>query len=77
MKDQLRDRQTTLTDEDEREVVSRYVQQLVSSLRQLVGFWQIYIDEMNEGNFDTAYRAPLLRLPRRGRPSLVPSWVRD
>ena len=72
VKDQLHDGQTTLTDEDEREVVSRYVQQLnelISCLCQLVGLWEMYIDEMNEGNVDTAYRAPLLRLPRRGRPA--------
>ena len=72
VKDHLDDGQSILTGEDERGVVSRYVQQLdelASCLRQLVGYWEVYIDEMNGGNSDVAYRAPLVRLPRRGRPA--------
>ena len=72
VRDHLNDGESTLTAEDERGTVSRYVQlldELVSCLRQLVGHWEIYIDALNGGSFDVAYRAPLTRLPRRGRPA--------
>ena len=68
VEDHLDDGQSILTGEDERGVVSHYVQQLdelASCLRQLVGYWEVYI----ESNSDVACRAPLIRLPRRGRPA--------
>ena len=54
-------------------VVMRYVQdlsELVSSIRDLVGYWETYLDQINQHNESTAYRAPVLHIPgRRGRPS--------
>ena len=73
VRDHLLDGNSTLTSENERETVSRYVQmlnELVTCLRQLVGHWEVFIDDMNGRNFDVAYRAPLIRLPRRGRPDI-------
>ena len=72
VRDHLHDGESTLMSEEERGVVSRYVQmldELVGCLRQLVSLWEVYIDDMNGGNFDTAYRAPLIRLAGRGRPT--------
>lgn len=43
--------------------------ELVGCLRQLVSLWEVYIDDLNGGSFDTSYRAPLIRLARRGRPT--------
>ena len=44
--------------------------ELISCLRRLVGYWEVYIDEMNRGSSDVAYRSPVVRLPRRGRPAV-------
>ena len=70
VRDHLENGRSILVDDDGREVVSRYVHllmELSSCLRQLVSFWEAYIDGVNAN--DTAYRAPLVRLPGPGRPS--------
>ena len=63
---------SSLPSENESVVVSHYVHmldELVSCLRRLVGYWEVYIDEMNRGSSDVAYRSPVVSLPRRGRPA--------
>ena len=50
VRDHLLDGNSTLTSENERETVSRYVQmlnELVTCLRQLVGHWEVFIDGRN------------------------------
>ena len=51
----------------------RYVQDLsdlVSLIRELVGYWETYLDNIDQQNESTAYQAPVVHFPsRRGRPS--------
>ena len=70
VRDHLENGHSILVDDDGREVVSRYVHlfmEISSCLRQLVSFWEAYLDGVNAE--DTAYWAPLVHLPVRGRPA--------
>ena len=56
--------------EEERSVVIRYVQklgQLIDNLRRIGLLWEAHIDMADQRNESTAYRAPVIDLPR-GRP---------
>ena len=73
VREHLRQATETSLSDPETAVVMRYVQdlsELVSSIRDLVGYWETYLDQINQHNESTAYRAPVLHIPgRRGRPS--------
>ena len=60
---------SSLPSENERVVVSHYVHMLDELVSCLRGYWEVYIDEMNRGSSDVAYRSPVVGLPRRGRPA--------
>ena len=63
---------TNLSDADGA-VVAQYVQdlsKLASLVRKLVEHWETYLDQIDQRNESTAYRAPVVHIPgRRGRPS--------
>ena len=66
VRDHLINGPLSLPSENERVVVSHYVHmldELVSCLRRLVGYWEVYIDEMNRGSLDVAYQSPVVSLP--------------
>ena len=73
IRDHLVDGRSSLSAENERLVISHYVHmldELISCLRRLVGYWEVYVDELSEGNADVAYRSAVVYLPRqRGRPA--------
>ena len=64
--------EANLSDAD-RAVVVRYVQdleELASSVRELVGYWETYLDQIDRQSESTAFRAQVVHMPgRRGRPS--------
>lgn len=56
----------------DRAVISQYVQdlsELESLVRELVGYWEAYLDQIDQQNELTAYRAQVVHTPGRGRPS--------
>ena len=53
IRDHLVDGRSSLSAENERLVISHYVHmldELISCLRRLVGYWEVYVDELSEGN---------------------------
>ena len=60
----------SILSDTERAVVMWYIQdlsELVSSIRELVGYWETYIDNIEQQNESTAYCVPVVRFSgRRG-----------
>ena len=59
----------------ERVVVMWYIQDLSELVNhELVGYWETYLDNIEQQNESTAYRVPVVRFSGRGQPSFDINW---